>query len=139
MNGDVIYWDVTNSTDFAISSGIATVNSNTTSISVTPLTDYTLEGPETFQLKLYSDSARTVNVKSSTDVTINDTSQYPIQGQQVYSSPGTYSWTAPVGITSVCVVCVGGGGGGDNGFNRNGSRTYGSGGGGGLGWKNISQ
>ena len=137
LNGDVIYWDVTNPTDFAISSGIATVNSNTTSISVTPLTDYTLEGPETFQLKLYSDSARTVNVKSSTDVTINDTSQYPIQGQQVYSSPGTYSWTAPVGITSVCVVCVGGGGGGDNGFNRNSSRIYGSGGGGGLGWKNF--
>lgn len=33
-------------------------------------------------------------------------------GQQAYTTPGTYSWTAPAGVTSVCVVCVGGGGGG---------------------------
>lgn len=33
-------------------------------------------------------------------------------GQQEYTTPGTYSWTAPAGVTSVSVVCVGGGGGG---------------------------
>lgn len=33
-------------------------------------------------------------------------------GQQAYTTAGTYSWTAPQGVTSVCVVCVGGGGGG---------------------------
>ena len=33
-------------------------------------------------------------------------------GQQAYTTPGSYSWTAPAGVTSVCVVCVGGGGGG---------------------------
>lgn len=45
----------------------------------------------------------------------------PPQGQQAYTTPGTYSWTAPAGVTSVCVVCVGGG-------------SYKSAGG--LGWKN---
>lgn len=30
--------------------------------------------------------------------------------QQAYTTSGTYSWTAPVGVTSVSVVCVGGGG-----------------------------
>lgn len=52
-------------------------------------------------------------------------------GQVAYTSAGTYSWIAPAGVTSVCVVCVGGGGGTD----RNSSRL-GSGQGGGLGWKN---
>ena len=26
--------------------------------------------------------------------------------QQAYTTAGTYSWTAPSGVTSVCVVCV---------------------------------
>ena len=51
-------------------------------------------------------------------------------GQQAYTSPGTYSWTAPANVTSVSVVCVGGGGGGGSG---NGLEA---GSGGGLGWKN---
>jgi hypothetical protein len=28
-------------------------------------------------------------------------------GEVTYSTPGTYSWTAPAGVESVCVVCVG--------------------------------
>jgi hypothetical protein len=52
-------------------------------------------------------------------------------GEAVYVTPGTFSWTCPPGVTSVCVVCVGGGGGGS------GTTSGGSGGGGGgLGWKN---
>lgn len=35
----------------------------------------------------------------------------PIQGQAEFTTPGTTSWTAPAGVTSVCVVCVGGGAG----------------------------
>lgn len=50
----------------------------------------------------------------------------PVQGQQAYTTPGTYSWTAPVGVTSVCVVCIGAGGCGG---------AYG-GGGGSLAYKN---
>jgi hypothetical protein len=53
------------------------------------------------------------------------------QGQDVYTTPGTYSWVAPVGVTSVSVVCVGGGGSGGAAY-----WAGGGGGGGGLGWKN---
>jgi len=53
-------------------------------------------------------------------------------GEQEYTTTGTYSWTAPDNVYSVCVVCVGGGGGGTS---SNGSGGNG-GGGGGLGWKN---
>jgi len=50
------------------------------------------------------------------------------QGQINYTVPGSYTFTAPAGVTLVHVLCVGGGGGGVNGT--------GGGGGGGLGWKN---
>lgn len=30
-------------------------------------------------------------------------------GQQAYTTPGTYTFTVPTGITSICAVCVGGG------------------------------
>jgi len=43
---------------------------------------------------------------------------------------GTYSWTAPAGVTSISVVAVGGGSSGGS------SWSYASGSGGGLGWKN---
>ena len=49
-------------------------------------------------------------------------------GQQAYTTPGTYSWVAPTGVTKVSVVAIGGGAGGS-------SNSYG-GGGGGLGYKN---
>ena len=37
----------------------------------------------------------------------------PAVGQVAYTTPGTYSWTVPAGVTSVCVVCVGAGGFGE--------------------------
>jgi hypothetical protein len=52
-------------------------------------------------------------------------------GSAEFTTPGTYSWTAPEGVTSVCVVCVGAGGGPAS----NGNGASGAGGGG-LGWKN---
>jgi hypothetical protein len=52
----------------------------------------------------------------------NDTSK-----EAIYTTPGTYSWTCPAGVTSVCVVSVGGGAGDAGGQSQ---------GGGGLGWKN---
>jgi hypothetical protein len=54
----------------------------------------------------------------------------PAVGQVAYTTTGTYSWTAPNGVTSVSVVAVGGGGGGSTVW------SGGGGGGGGLGWKN---
>lgn len=53
-------------------------------------------------------------------------------GEAVFTTPGTYSWTVPLGISSVCVVCVGAGGGGWRYQNGNGA----GGAGGALGWKN---
>jgi hypothetical protein len=52
------------------------------------------------------------------------------EGQEEFTTPGTYSWTAPEGVTLVSVVAVGGGAGG--GYNSNSS-----GGGGALAWKNL--
>jgi alpha-tubulin suppressor-like RCC1 family protein len=53
---------------------------------------------------------------------------------EVITTPGTYSWTAPEGITSVSVLAVGGGGAGGAAY-----WAGGGGGGGGLGFKsNIS-
>jgi hypothetical protein len=54
------------------------------------------------------------------------------RGEVQYTTPGTYSWTAPANCYSVCVVAVGGGGGSTS---SNGSGGNG-GAGGGLGWKN---
>ncbi len=52
------------------------------------------------------------------------------QGQQAYTTSGTYSWTAPNDVTSVSVVCVGGGGG------NNDTSWSGGGGGGALAYAN---
>lgn len=54
-----------------------------------------------------------------------------VDGEQIYTTPGTYSWECPSGVTNVSVVCIGGGG---SGWLQD---SYaGGGGGGGLGWKN---
>ncbi len=60
------------------------------------------------------------------------TGSAPPTGQQAYTSAGTYTWTAPVGVTSVSVVAIGGGGC----AYLLGASSGGGGGGGGLGWKN---
>jgi hypothetical protein len=53
-------------------------------------------------------------------------------GQQIFTTPGSSTWVAPPGVTSVSVVCVGGGGASGNGANY-----FGAGGaGGGLAYKN---
>jgi len=60
------------------------------------------------------------------------TGSAPPTGQQAYTSAGTYTWTAPVGVTSVSVVAVGGGGS----AYLFGSSAGSGGAGAGLGWKN---
>jgi len=51
------------------------------------------------------------------------------RGEALFTQPETTQWTCPEGVTSVCVVCIGGGMNGATG-------SYASGGGGGLGWRN---
>jgi hypothetical protein len=71
-------------------------------------------------------------VSISAGITITDGTG-ETQGQ-LFSTPGTFSWTAPEGVTSVCAVAIGGGAGGYR-FTGGDKRGAG-GGGGGLGWKN---
>ena len=53
-------------------------------------------------------------------------------GQAFYGfGNGTYTWTCPPGVTSVCVVCIGGGS-----SSQGSSWSNQAGGGGGLGWRN---
>ena len=51
-------------------------------------------------------------------------------GEQRYSNPGDYTWTAPAGVTKISIVLVGGGGGTPNASSQSG------GGGGALAYKN---
>lgn len=135
------YWTTTNAADFATSSGSFTITSNTGSFTVTPAADSTTEGPETFTASVRTDSITGTILATSSSVTINDTSvPAAAAGEVEYTTPGTYSWTAPAGVTSVSVVTVGGGGGGK----RNTIVTrppdpdeyYFTGGGGALAWAN---
>lgn len=48
------------------------------SISHTPASDLTTEGPETLEIKIFSDAARTIQVGSTVSVLINDTSITPV-------------------------------------------------------------
>ena len=52
-----------------------------------------------------------------------------IEGQKVFTTVGTTTWTVPVGVTSITAVCVGGGGGAGG---SSSTRAGGGGGGGGL-------
>jgi hypothetical protein len=76
-------------------------------------------------------SDRITNGAAEITVIDADTFSYQIFESAEYTTPGTYSWTAPEGVNEVSVVAVGGGGGG----NRGNSVNAGGGGGGGLGWK----
>lgn len=62
-----------------------------------------------------------------------------VTGQQVYTVPGTYVFTVPDGVFSICAVCVGGGGNGysGSGFSPGAWGSNGTGGAGaGLRWRN---
>lgn len=52
-----------------------------------------------------------------------------VVGQAAFTTAGTFTWTAPAGVTTVSAVAIGGGGGPN-------SATNNGGGGGGLGWRN---
>ena len=56
-----------------------------------------------------------------------------VEGQQQYTSAGTYSWTPPAGVSSVSVVAIGGGGAGAIDANEG---SHNGGGGGACAYKN---
>lgn len=75
------YWNVQtmsgtiNSSDFT-TTGSVSISSGSGSFSITISADQTVEGTESFRVRLYSDSGRTVLVATSSTITISDTSQY---------------------------------------------------------------
>ena len=97
-------------------------------ITKTLVNNLTVAGTENFYIDVKTAGFDGPIVYTSSTISI----QPPIPGQQAFTTPGTFSWTAPDGVTLVSVVCVGGGGGGSS---SNGGGGAG-GGGGGLGWKN---
>lgn len=127
-NGTQLYWQTVHTSSsnndftqgynnyngqFVISASGPTLASSTV-IPVIPLSDDLTEGSETFRVDILTAAAP--------------------QGDVSYTTAGTFSWTCPAGVTSVCVACIGGGGGGA-GYPSIGAGSTG-GGGGGLGWKN---
>jgi hypothetical protein len=91
---------------------------------------------ETFRLTLdATDSIGNQTGSKFVDVVIND---YVTPGFQLFSTPGTTTFTVPNDVTSVNVVAIGGGGGGQisRGTSGGGEVPASGGGGGGLGWKN---
>jgi hypothetical protein len=80
-----LYYTLTNSSDFSVSSGSFTINSNSGSFNVTPTADNTTEGSETFQVEIRIGSTSGTIVTTSNSITINDTSTSPAS----WSSPAS--------------------------------------------------
>ena len=78
---------------------------------------------------------RATNLWGTSNVYSNTIAYFNLSnvGEELYTIPGTYSWTAPDNVTSISVICIGGGGAGSSGQV---ATPQTAGGGGGLGWKN---
>jgi len=132
-DGTILYWTNsgnTDSDDFTdlTNSGSVTINGGIGSIVRTVSADATPEGTETIILQIRTGSTSGTIVATAETVNVLNVI---VTGQAEFTSAGTFSWTAPAGVISVSVVCVGGGGG--PAANTSGAS---GGGGGGLGWKN---
>ena len=97
-----LYWGVIGSAtaaDFSTSlTGTFTVNSSAGVVTCTTLGDTTTEGVETFKLGVYTDAARTIDIGTSVDVTINDTSvdlitpRYTADGASYFVTNNNGTW-----------------------------------------------
>jgi len=102
--------------------GAYTATGASSPIQVTGLTNGTAYTFKVAANNIYGPSPSSASSNSVTPANI---------GSQSYTTPGTYSWVAPAGVTAVSVVAVGGGG---LGCQSNIGSAGGSGGG--LGYKN---
>jgi hypothetical protein len=95
--------------------------------------DYYINGSGSLTTSSTSPSLKLGQAITATTINLLDfPSVLLIEGQQAYTTAGTYTWVAPAGVTSVSVVVVSGGAGDDFGgasYDRSGS-------GGNLGYKN---
>jgi hypothetical protein len=113
-------------------------NDNSTVLSFTLTAEYPGDAESnSFKLQIRTGSTSgTIQVESGT-VTVTDVIGASGGGVR-FTTTGSHSWTAPAGVTSVCVVCIGGGGGGMYINNTNVAVKYSmaGGGGGALAWLN---
>ena len=91
--GTTLYWAVAgtgiDTADFASAAltGSGTINNGTLAFNLAVASDLKTEGTETLQIKLYSDSARTLQVANTSSISILDTSITPVP-----SSIGQIFW-----------------------------------------------
>jgi hypothetical protein len=102
----------------ALPSGL-TMSASTGLISGTPSGEYAAEHTITGTDASGAQAFQTVNISFTAP---------PPQGQSLFSSPGTYTFTVPARVSTISAVAVGGGGGGSYIW------SYGAGGGGGTAW-----
>jgi hypothetical protein len=91
-NGTTLYWTIANvsttNADFSATSGTFTINSGAGSFTVTPAADLTTEGAETFNVQVRTGSTSGTIVATSSNKTVNDTSQTPpAHGSAVFNQP----------------------------------------------------
>lgn len=77
VNGTTLYWSLSNQTDFTVAAGTFTITSNAGSFIVSPTSDLTTEGAETFVAYVRTGSINGTIVATSQTITINDTSTAP--------------------------------------------------------------
>ncbi len=99
----VLYWSTSNITttdpDFSATSGTTTITSNSGSFSLPTVADSTTEGAETFGITLRSGSQSGPIVASTTNKTINDTSQTPPPPSYSASSASSINEGSALGVT----------------------------------------
>ena len=93
-NGTTLYWAVSgtgiNSADFAsaTTTGTGTINNGTLAFSLAIANDLKTENTESFQVKIFTDTARTVQVANTAFISILDTSVTPVAGQTLWGTNG---------------------------------------------------
>ena len=106
-NGTTLYWTIdynssSDSTDFTSTSGSFTINNNSGVIGVSIANDYKTEGSQTFKVQLRTVSTSGTIVKTSDEVTINDTSTYPgVSFTYLQTCNGTSNASGRVTFTDV--------------------------------------
>ena len=108
---------------------VTTASGSTGSVSGNSLVVTSVDSSD--QIKVYAYGGTTPFAGIITSITTSTLGSYPFQGDAEFITPGTYSWIAPSGVTSVSAVAIGGGGAGYNGW------ANAAGAGAGLGWKNA--
>lgn len=131
--GTTLYWSIehisTSPEDFLATEGSFTINDTFIgSFTITTLADGLVEVSEQYKINVRTGSQIGPVVLTRT-ITIFESLQ------QAYTTAGSYFFTVPAGVTSICALVIGGGGCGAANIS-NGASASGAGGGGGLSWLN---